>query len=207
MKFKSLPWVSFVLLLATLFFVKVIENYTINKENEEQCKSLRSVHKKCSICRKNDLRKDRTQYLELYNGHINKEKILNHLVGKYSKYSCYSVDDLFDFHDGCSNDEPCPNSVLSIFPPLTNEDWCYFPIYAPIQNFDNQDERSKFPEDVIYLKGDRTSCSRNKKWVLSTQRSYFKYFLERKNWEIGKLQYSNGRPYLTLVEMCKATYV
>ena len=181
MEFKSLRWIVFVLLFITPFLVKASEQSVVN--NEDQCKTLGSVQKRCSVCKRSDLQTNLKQYQELYNGHLNKEAIKNHLP---SIYSCHSVDDLFDFHDGCSNDKPCPNSVLSIFPPSTENDWCYIQIYAPLQNFEIQDEISRFPEDVIYLKGNRSSCSKNKKWVLSAKDNLLlKYQLERNHWETG----------------------
>ena len=168
----------------------IISNSSSNKPGTNQCKDIKSVNKKCSACMKSEILNDLNQFQQTYDNHKYKSEIIQQLEGKYNKYSCYSAADQHDFQDGCSISDPCPNSVISIFPPSTEMEWCYFEIIAQRGQFENENNTLRPIEDVIYLRGDRMTCSKNNKWTLATKdedrmKNFFKYRLTRNNWKKG----------------------
>lgn len=123
------------------------------------CKSQTSFQK-CKLCREYVKRKwDSSEFEALYFRHEDNDTIIE-AIKKIN--SCYPGGDYHDFQEGCGSSTPCPNSVVSILPPHTKHDCCYFDIYAPTLTTGDA-ERSR--EDRLYLKGDGTTGSEVNKWI------------------------------------------
>ena len=173
-----------------------ILNSFSNKNKTDPCKG-GSVNEKCLVCLKSE-EDELERLIKRFEKHKNKDEIIKQLQ---NKYSCFVDADRHDFHDGCSVRNPCPYSTISILPPPTEDDWCYFSLYAPDKNFGKQGGTT--PEEILYLKGDRTTCSKNNKWTLETteptkdrMKNFFKYRLKRNYWKKSKLLFSRITFYI-----------
>lgn len=133
---------------------------------------------KCSICNgdDNDLKTRLSEVKTRYQLHKNNDTITEEFR---DLKSCYDGGYHHDLHKGCSIRNPCPNSLVSILPPRTENDWCYLDIYAPKENFEEPNNTE--PEARLYLKGDRTTCSNTQKWALDEKKKggLFQYRIQR----------------------------